>query len=199
MALVFSNFSLEPYDGSRSQKSHDNVTRMLSMVYFHCKTIRNASNITVNVETNRSKIRPFRLQKSEKSPAKSCSDCFQSTLHLICFDTALCEEPHLSVMTLCDLPSLWNEWCIYIALFVYCCTPKELYQFTNFNINLWNSTSFFLNFNISISIYWKVSMIVFWTIAKSAVFPIIVVSKNKIYREFILYGWSFIETKKIIF
>ncbi len=27
--------------------------------------------------------------------------------HLICFDTALCEEPHLSVMTLCDLPSVW--------------------------------------------------------------------------------------------
>ncbi len=59
---------------------------------------------------------------------------FQSTLHLICFDTALCEEPHLSVMALCDLPSLW-----------------------------------------------RVSMIVFWSIAKSAVFPIIVVSKNKRY------------------
>ncbi len=64
---------------------------------------------------------------------------FQSTLNLICFDTALCEQPHLSVMTLCDLPSLW-----------------------------------------------RVSMIVFWTIAKSAVFPIIVVSKNKRYPEFIL-------------
>ncbi len=54
---------------------------------------------------------------------------FQSTLHLICFDTALLEQSPLSVMTLCDLPSLW-----------------------------------------------RVSMIVFWTIAKSAVFPIIVVS-----------------------
>ncbi len=64
---------------------------------------------------------------------------FQSTLHLICFDTALCEEPHLSVMTLCDLPSLW-----------------------------------------------KASMIVFWTTAMSPVFPIIVVSKNKRYPEFIL-------------
>ncbi len=73
---------------------------------------------------------------------------FQSTLHLICFDTALCKQPHLSVMTLCDLPSLW-----------------------------------------------RVSMIVFWTIAKSAVFSIIVVSKNKRYTEFILYGWSFIETQ----
>ncbi len=56
---------------------------------------------------------------------------FQSTLHLICFDTALLEQPPLSVMTLCDLPSLW-----------------------------------------------RVSMIVFWTITKSAVFPIIVVSKK---------------------
>ncbi len=73
---------------------------------------------------------------------------FHSTLHLICFDTALLEQPPLSVMTLCDLPSLW-----------------------------------------------RVSMIVFWTIAMSAVFPIIVLSKNKRYPEFILYGWSFIETQ----
>ncbi len=36
---------------------------------------------------------------------------FQSTLHLICFDTALCEQSHLSVMTLCDLLSLWRcQW-----------------------------------------------------------------------------------------
>ncbi len=66
---------------------------------------------------------------------------FQSTLHAICFDTALLEQPPLSVITLCDLPSLW-----------------------------------------------KVSMFVFWTIAKSAVFPIIVVSKNNRYLQFILYG-----------
>ncbi len=39
---------------------------------------------------------------------------FQSTLHLICFDTALCKQPHLSVMTLCDLPSLWRA-----SLFVF--------------------------------------------------------------------------------
>ncbi len=64
---------------------------------------------------------------------------FQSTLHLICFNTALLEQPPLSVMTLCDLPSLW-----------------------------------------------RVSILVFWTIAKSAVFPIIVVSKNKRYPLFIL-------------
>ncbi len=65
---------------------------------------------------------------------------FQSTLHLICFDTALLEQPPLSVMTFCDLPSLW-----------------------------------------------RVPMTVFWTISKSAVFPIIVVSKNKGYPEFIGY------------
>ncbi len=68
-------------------------------------------------------------------------------LHLICFDTALCEQPPLSVMTFCDFPSLW-----------------------------------------------RVSIIVFWTIAKSAVFPIIVDSKNKIYPEFILDGWTFCQT-----
>ncbi len=73
---------------------------------------------------------------------------FQSTLHLICFDTALLEQPPLSVMTLCDLPSLW-----------------------------------------------RVSMIIFWTTAKSAVFPVIVLSKNKRYPQVILYGWSFIETQ----
>ncbi len=76
------------------------------------------------------------------------SSCFQSTFHLICFDTALLDQPPLSVMTLCDLPSLW-----------------------------------------------RVSIIIFWTIAKSAVVPIIVVSKNKRYPECILYGWSFIETQ----
>ncbi len=68
---------------------------------------------------------------------------FQSTLHFICFDTALCEQPPLSVMTLCDLPSSWR--------------------------------------------------------AKSAVFPIIILSKNKRYPEFILYGWSFIETQMLLF
>ena len=64
---------------------------------------------------------------------------FQSTLHLICFDISLCKQPPHSVMTFCDLLSLW-----------------------------------------------RVSMIVSWTIAKSAVFPISVVSKNKRYPDFIL-------------
>ncbi len=33
---------------------------------------------------------------------------FQSTLHLLCFDTALCEQPPLSVMIFWDLHSLWS-------------------------------------------------------------------------------------------
>ncbi len=71
---------------------------------------------------------------------------FQTTLHLICFDTALCKQPHLSVMTLCDLPS-----------------------------------------------WWRASMFVFWIIAKSAVFSIIVVSKNKIpwiYTVWMVINWN---------
>ncbi len=46
------NVSLEPYDGFRSQKSYNNVRRMLSMVYFHWKTIRNGAKF----EESRSKI-----------------------------------------------------------------------------------------------------------------------------------------------
>ncbi len=45
---------------------------------------------------------------------------FQSTLHLICFDTALCKQPYLSVMTLCDLPSLWRA-----SMFVFWTVAKS--------------------------------------------------------------------------
>ncbi len=38
-------------------------------------------------------------------------------------------------------------------------------------------------------------MIVFWTIAKSAVFPIVVDFKEQEIPQLILYGWSFIETQ----
>ncbi len=45
---------------------------------------------------------------------------FQTTLHLICFDTALLEQPLLSVMTLCDLPSLWR-----VSLIVFWTIAKQ--------------------------------------------------------------------------
>ncbi len=56
--LVSLNASLEPYNGSRSQKSYNNIRRMLSVVYFHCKTIRNA-----NFEKSRSNIRILMLER----------------------------------------------------------------------------------------------------------------------------------------
>ncbi len=46
---------------------------------------------------------------------------FQSTLHLICFHTALLEQPPLSVMTLCDLLSLWR-----VSMIVFWTTAKLL-------------------------------------------------------------------------
>ncbi len=66
MPPVSSNVSLEHYDGSRSQKSYNNVRRMLSMVNFHCKTIRNAANITANLRKAAAKS-VILGHKSEKS------------------------------------------------------------------------------------------------------------------------------------
>ncbi len=68
---------------------------------------------------------------------------FQSTLHLICFiQHSLISHP-LSVMTLCDLPSLW-----------------------------------------------RMSMIVFWTIAKSAVFPLLWFQRTRIYTVWMVIYWN---------
>ncbi len=68
---------------------------------------------------------------SDSDPCCLCTfsypnSSFQSTLHLICFDTALCKQPHLSVMTFCDLPSLWRvsmfvlDHCQVSSLLHYC-------------------------------------------------------------------------------
>ncbi len=62
---------------------------------------------------------------------------FQSTLHLICFDTALCEEPLLSVMTLCVLPSLWRVSMIVLPLPSQQCSPLLWFQRTRDNQNLY--------------------------------------------------------------
>ncbi len=66
MAMVSSNVNLETYDGSRSKKSYNNVRSMLSMSYFHSKTIRNSANFTADFEKSRSKISHFRPQKKLK-------------------------------------------------------------------------------------------------------------------------------------
>ncbi len=68
MALVSSNVSLE---GSRSQKRYNNVRTMLSMVYFHCKTMRKAAAKSVI------------LVKFKKSPAKSRRDWTTHELQML--------------------------------------------------------------------------------------------------------------------
>ncbi len=70
----------------------------------------------------------------------------------------------------------------------------DLFLPVNFAFNmlwystLWTATSF-SNDALWLTLFVEVSMIVFWTVAKSAVFPIIVLSKNKRYPECILYGF----------
>ncbi len=60
--LVSLNVILEHYNGSQSQKGHNHIRRMLSVVYFHCKTIRNE-----HFQKSRNNISHFRPLKSEKS------------------------------------------------------------------------------------------------------------------------------------
>ncbi len=55
---------------------------------------------------------------------------FQSTLHLICFDTALLEQPPLSAITLCDLPSLWRVSMIVFWIIFCQCSPLLWFQRT---------------------------------------------------------------------
>ncbi len=63
---------------------------------------------------------------------------FQSTLHLICFDTALCDQPPLSVMTLCDLLSFGGyQWLSSGPLPSQQCSPLLWFQRTRDTQNLY--------------------------------------------------------------
>ncbi len=104
------------------------------------------------------------------------------------------------------LPSVWNR--LYSAVFsslrsslllVHIFLPNFFLP-VNFAFNMlwysahWTATPFSNDpLWLTHLLLWRVSMIVFWTINKSAVFPIIVVSKIKRYPECILYRWSFID------
>ncbi len=71
---------------------------------------------------------------------------FQSTLHLICFDTALLEQPPLSVMTLCDLLSLWRcQWSSSGPLPSQQCSPLLWFQRTRDTHNLYCIDDHLLN------------------------------------------------------
>ncbi len=77
---------------------------------------------------------------------------FQSTLHLICFDTALLEQPPLSVMTFCDL-LCGGRQCLssVISSCPHYCSFKEQEIPGIYNVGIviyWNS-------NINILIFWN--------------------------------------------
>ncbi len=80
---------------------------------------------------------------------------FQSTLHIICFDTALREQPPLSVITLCDVPSLWRVSMIVfwnnfqVSSVPHYCAFKEQeipIIYTVWMVSYWNSNVNFLIF-----------------------------------------------------
>ncbi len=86
---------------------------------------------------------------------------FQSTLHLICFDTALLEQPPLSVMTLCDFSlfvegindCLLDHW--QVSSVPHYCGFKEQEIpriYTVWMVIYWNS-------NVNILIFWDTD---FW-------------------------------------
>ncbi len=80
---------------------------------------------------------------------------FQSTLHLICFDKALLEQPPLSVMTLCNLSSLWRVSMIaaVFPMIVVHRIYREIHRiYTVWMIIYWNS-------NVNILIFWDTGRI----------------------------------------
>ncbi len=112
-------------------------------------------------------------------PKKTCYGC----LILWYRETMILSE------TILALPRQYSQACGHLCFFL-----PNFFLPVNFAFNmlwystLWTATSF-SNDPLWLTLFVEVSMIVFWIIAKSAVFPIIVVSKNKRYPEFILYGF----------
>ncbi len=112
----------------------------------------------------------FAWQYSCSHPCCLCTfsypiSSFQSTLHFIYFDTALCEQPPLSVMTLCecDLPSLWRVsmivfWthCQVSSVPLYCgFKEQELRRmYTVWMVIYWDS-------NVNILIFWVTGFFTF--------------------------------------
>lgn len=102
-----------------------------------------------------------------------------------------------SVHSLWSSPKCLNQLCLTVfsslwssLLLVHLFLPNFFLP-VNFSLNmLWYSTLWTANHSVmtfcDLPSLWRVSVIVFWTIAKSAVFFIIVVSKNKRYPGFIL-------------
>ncbi len=94
---------------------------------------------------------------------------FQSTLHSICFATALCKQPHLSVMTLCDLPSFVEgvnvcllDHCQLSSLLHYCGFKEQEIPgiYTVGMVIKWNS-------NVNILIFWDTDFWLTWAVSSN--------------------------------
>ncbi len=89
---------------------------------------------------------------------------FQSTLHLICFDTALCEQSHLSVMTLCDLLSFNGllDHCQVSSVPHYCVFKEQEIPriYTVWMVIYWNS-------NVNILIFWDTDFWLSWAVSSN--------------------------------
>ncbi len=90
-----------------------------------------------------------------------------STLHLICFDTALCKQPHLSVMTFCDLPLFVEgvnvhilDRCQVSSLPHYCGFKEQEIPgiYTVGMVIYWNS-------NVNILIFWDTDFWLSWAVS----------------------------------
>ncbi len=94
---------------------------------------------------------------------------FQSTLHSICFDTALCKQPHLSVMTLCDFTLFVEDinvhlldYCQLSSLFHYCGFKEQEIPgiYTVGMVINWNS-------NVNILIFWDTDFWLSWAVSSN--------------------------------
>ncbi len=80
---------------------------------------------------------------------------FQSTLYLICFDTALLEQPPHSVMILCDLSSLWRVSMIIFWTIAKSCSPLLWFQRTRYTWNLYCMDDYLLKLKCKYSNIWR--------------------------------------------
>ncbi len=91
---------------------------------------------------------------------------FQSTLHSICFDTALCKQPHLSVMTLCDFVEGINvrllDHCQVSSLPHYCDFKEQEIPgiYTVGMVINWKS-------NVNILIFWDTDFWLSWAVSSN--------------------------------
>ncbi len=87
---------------------------------------------------------------------------------LICFDTALCKQPPLSVMTFCDLPSLWRAQCSSSgSLPSLQSSPLLWFQRTRDTWNLYCMDGHYWNSNVNFLIFWDTDFWLSWAVSSN--------------------------------